>query len=490
MHNYYNQNTQNQYLIASIRAKREQETYLKRICFLLIFGLVVGSFYLWNHRPVSLSTDKGFLALGILWIGFFPSIQYLLDRNRPPMPFLPLMGVFYVNSFAVPIFSSEKLGIGRWSQASVSIQSLQLTLIGLIGMVGVFYATKLTIWKQISPIKLPSYSLNKLINPIQTIVVLHIVFSYFIKLPSVDQLSNVMGNIGYGIFYIIWSRNKNLSLKNKLIVGSCFLFDLLIRFVGGSLANVGFIGTFMGIVIFYERKRIPIVLISILLVFFMTFNIVKGEYRQLTWFGGPYANASPIEKAQLFIDIAVKYYSNPNLNSKEDKESASASAMSRTAHIILFSNIIADTPQPIPYWSGGSYLGFFSKFIPRALWPDKPSEGIGNEFGRRYRYIGKKDYSTTFNLPLIAEMYANFGAQGVQIGMALLGALFSLFEQKLNSPKMGSVEIVIGIGILYSFTSHEWNFSLMFGNVFTVSLVIYLIFRFILRQQQAQKNVV
>ncbi|MBD2164355.1 hypothetical protein H6G04_08050 [Calothrix membranacea FACHB-236] len=488
MQNYYNQNPQKHHLIANSRAKKNQNNYLKKICLLLVFGLVIGSFYLWKNLPVSVSTDKAFLALSIIWIGFFPSIQYLLDRNRPPMPLLPLMGIFYVNSFALPIFSSEKLGIGRWSQSSVSVQSLQLTVIGLLGMVMAFYASKFTLWKQVSPIKLPAYSLTKLINPIQIIVVLHIVFSYFIKLPSVDQLSGVMGNIGYGMFYIIWSRHKNLSLQPKIIVGSCFLFDILLRFVGGALANVGFIGIFMSIVIFYERKRIPIVSIGILLVFFMTFNIVKGEYRQLTWFGGPYANASPIEKAQLFVDIAVKYYSNPHKNSKE-KESSTASAMARTAHIILFANIIADTPQRIPYWNGGSYLGFFTKFIPRALWPDKPSEGIGNEFARRYRYVDKKDYSTTVNLPLIAEMYANFGSQGVQIGMAILGALFSLFEQKLNSTKMGSLEIVIGIGILYSFTSHEWNFSLMFGNVFTVTLVIYLIFRYILRQQQTQKHV-
>ena len=220
----------------------------------------------------------------------------------------------------------------------------------------------------------------------------------------------------------------------------------------------------------------------------MIFNVVKGEYRQLTWYDGPYSQASPLEKAQLFIDIAVKHYSNPDIQSRKQEpgKSSTASALSRTAHIILFSNVIADTPRLVPYWNGESYSGVFAKFIPRILWPNKPQEGIGNVFGRRYRYISIKDYSTTFNLPLIVEMYANFGTSGVQIGMSLLGLLFALLEKMLNSPRMGTLEVVIGVGILYSFTSHEWNFSLMFGNVFTVTLFIYFMFKFILLKQQRQ----
>jgi hypothetical protein len=485
MHNYYTEHTENHYAIAIIRARKKQENYLKRICLLLIFGLVVGSFYLWEHRPESLSSDEAILAMSILWLGFLPSIQYLLDRNRPPMPFLPLMGIFYVNSFALPMFSSEKLGTGSWSQTHVSVQSLQLTLIGLLGMIIAFYASKFSFFKKVSYLKLPAYSLSQLISPLRLIVIFHIIFSYFIKVPSVDQLSDTIGNIGYGMFYIIWSRGQKISPQTKLIIGSCFLFDLLQRFVGGSLANIGFLGTFMGIVIFYEHKRIPIFLISTLLLFFLTFNVVKGEYRQLTWFGGPYSNASPIEKAQLFIDIAVKNYSNSEGKS-EKQETSTASVISRTAHIILFSKVIADTPKLIPYWNGESYFGFVTKFIPRILWPNKPSEAIGNVFARRYRYVGSKDYATTVNLPLMVEMYVNFGASGVQIGMVLLGLLFAFLEQKLNSLKMGSLEIVIGIGMLYPFTSHEWNFSLMFGNVLTVTLCIYLMFKFILRQQQTK----
>ncbi|MDZ8188199.1 MAG: O-antigen polysaccharide polymerase Wzy [Nostoc sp. ChiSLP02] len=486
MHNYYTEQTQNHYEIAVVRVKKKQDSYLKRICLLLLFGLGGGSFYLWEHCPPSLSSDKAILALNIIWLAFLPSIHYLLDRQRPPMPFLPLMGIFYANSFALPMFSHEKLGIGRWSQIHVSTESLQLTAIGLLAMLVSFYVSKFSLWKKVSYLKLPNYSLTNLVIPVRLLVISHIIFSYFIKLPSVDQLSDAIGNIGYGMFYILWSRGEKLSLQTKLIVGSCFLFDLLLRFVGGALANIGFIGTFMGIVIFYERKRIPFLLIGILLIFFITFNVVKGEYRQLTWYG-PYSNASPIEKAQLFIDITMKHYFNPE-NQSEKKESSTAAAMSRTAHIILFSNIIADTPKRIPYWNGESYLGILTKFIPRILWPNKPSEIIGNVFGRRYKYVEKNDYSTTINLPLMVEMYANFGALGVPIGMSLLGALFALFEQKLNSPKMGTLEIVIGIAVLYFFTSHEWNFSLMFGSVFNITLSIYFLFRFILRRQRIKQQ--
>ena len=272
MHNYYTEQTQNHYYAkAIIRAKIKQENYLKRLCLLLVFSLVVGSFYLWDNRPQSLSSDKAILALSILWLSFVPSLQYLLDRNRPPMPFLALMGIFYANSFALPIFSNEKLGIGRWSQQYVSTQSLQLTLLGLFGMIITFYVSKFTLWRKVYLFKLPTYLLTQLIGPFRVLVVLHIVFSYLIKIPSIDQISDTIGNISYGIFYIIWSRGQLSSLPTKLIVGSCFIFEIIIRFSGGSLANLGFLGTFMAIVIFYERKKLPILLITSLLGYIFDF---------------------------------------------------------------------------------------------------------------------------------------------------------------------------------------------------------------------------
>lgn len=490
MHNFYSRQPQ-YYEIATIRTKRKQENYLKRLGVFLIFGLIGVSFYLWQNHSELVSSEKVTLSLGILWVSFLPSIQYLLDRNRPPMPFFPLVGIFYVNSFALPMFSSEKLGIGRWSQEYVTTESLELTLLGVLGMTIAFYASKFLVWKSVSPAKLPTlHSLTQLIKPLTVLVFLHGVFSYVIKLPSIEQITDPIGNVAYGMFYIIWSRGQLSSPAIKLFVGISFLFRLLVAFSSGSLANVGSILIFICIVIFYEKKRLPIFLISFLLTFFLVFNVVKGEYRKLIWYDGAYSQAGVIEKVQLFIDIAIKHYSNPETQSGKQGEtqSSSASALSRTAHIILFSNVIKDTPRLVPYWNGESYSALFTKFIPRILWPDKPTDTVGNTFGRRYKYIGIKDYSTTFNLPWIVEMYANFGNSGVLIGMPLVGFVFAFLEQKLNSPRMGYLEVVIAVATLYGLTSHECNLSLTAGNIFNLALFLYIMFRFILRQKQGKSQ--
>jgi hypothetical protein len=235
----------------------------------------------------------------------------------------------------------------------------------------------------------------------------------------------------------------------------------------------------MVILIWYERKRIPVVFISITLVFLILFNSVKGEYRSLVWFGGKSSHLSSLEKVQLFLDIAVKHYHNPSSSSTDDTslDSSAGSVVSRTAHIVLLSNVIQDTPTIAPYWNGETYLPLLTSYIPRALLPDKPIENAGNRFGRRYNYLGRNDLTTSFNLPWIVEMYANFGILGILMGMPLLGVFLAFLEKLFNQASMNFLEFIIGCTILFRLIYQESNFSLMTGSVITLSVALYFLLK-------------
>ncbi len=482
---------QNYEQIAIIKAQRAQKRYFKRLRWFLIVALIAGSAYLLDKRPASISLDKALLALGITWVGFLPSLQYLLDRNRPPMPFLPLVGIFYATSFGLPMFASDQKLPGRWSLADVSETALVLALLGVAGMNIAFFASKASVWQKVSPIRIAaSYPLGKLLTILWLLLLSHLAFLYvpFVRsIPSVGQLLNPVGYVAYGMFYIIGSRGKLSSLQTWLLLGVCAPLECIPRFASGSLAQMMLLGLFMVLVVWFERKRIPVILITITLLIFLIFNSVKGEYRYLVWAGGEYINASPIEKVQLFIELAVKQYQNPNPKSQEE-ESATDSAVSRSAHIITLSAVIEDTPSKVPYWNGETYLPLLTSYIPRALWPDKPTETIGNVFGRRYNYLGKNDFVTSFNLPWIVEMYVNFGSWGILIGMSLVGVSMAFLNQKFNHPDMGSLEFVIGCTILFSLIYQESNLSLMTGGILTLFLALYVIFKIGLGSQRRRVN--
>jgi hypothetical protein len=466
----------------ALKAYLAHKRYIKRLLWVTLIALVTLSGYLLYQRPASVSIEKAFLALGITWVGFLPSLQYLLDRNRPPMPFFPLVGIFYATSFGLPIFASNQFISDRWSLTNVTSTALSLTLLGLIGMNMAFFISKYSLFKRLNPIRLPSlYPVSRLRTLLWIMLVLHLAFLYvptIQKIPSLGQLLDPIGYVAYGMFYIIYSRKKLPTLQCLLLIGICFPLEVIPRFTSGSLAQIMLLCLFMIMVVWYENKKIPIVFIMITLLFFVTFNSVKSEYRYLVWFGKGF-QLSTIEKVHLFIELAIDHYHSNDFKSQK-RGSVNApidSIISRTAHIILFSNVVEDTPARVPYWGGETYLPLLTSYIPRALFPGKPIENTGNRFGRRYQYLNSNDFITSYNLPWIVEMYANFGAIGVFIGMPSIGLMLAFLEQKINNPEMSSLEVVIGNTILFNLIYQESNLSLMTGSIFNLTLALYLLFK-------------
>jgi hypothetical protein len=472
-------------------SQQKQQSYFEKAKLLLLFALVVYSVYSIDKRPEALSLEKALLALGIIWAGAIPSLQYLGDRNRPPVPFLPLIGIFYASTFGLPMFWADKKIHYVWSLTDVTEQSLWLALLGVIGLIAAFYYSKLFLFSKTSPIRLTqSYPLNKLIVLLWILLILHIfslyAASFINEIPSLGQLLDPIGYICYGMFYIL-RRQRNLpNIQTWILLYLCLPLEILPRFASGLLAQVMILGLFMTIIIFHESKRIPVVLITVFSIFVLIFTPLKSEYRSLTWIDLPQSQQlSVFQRSQIFIDIAIKKYSEPDAFTFTSTEDANEDlSKGRTAHILVFSNVIQDTPARVPYWEGQSYLPLLTSFIPRIIFPDKPTENTGNEFGRRYGYLSTNDDSTSFNLPWIVEMYVNFGSMGVLIGMPLVGVLLAFIEQKFNNQNMNSLEFVTGTTIVFRLVYQESNFSLMLGGIITLSVALYVLFKLFLIEKR------
>jgi hypothetical protein len=475
-------------------AELANRRYFRRLRWFLIVALVAGSSYLLDKRPESISFENSLLALGITWLGLLPSFQYLLDRNRPPIPFFPLVGIFYATSFGLPMFAGDLELTGKWSLSNVTSTALTLVLLGVAGMNIAFFISKFVLWKKVSKIRISeSYSLGKLLTLLWLLLISHIAFIYIPsiqKIPSIGQLLDPVGYIAYGMFYILWSRGKLPAIQIWILLGVFVPLEVLKRFVSGLLAEVMTLGLYMVIVSWSERKRIPIIFISTTLLIYLVFSPVKAEFRTVTWFSNNSSNISILDKAQLFIDLAIKHYQNSTTNSSDkSSEDLAGSLVSRSSIITVFSEVVKDTPSRVPYWNGETYLPLFTSYIPRIVWPDKPVLTTGNAFGRRYNYLRKTDFETSFNLPWIVEMYANFGSLGVLIGMPLAGVLLAFLEQKFNYPGMNSVELVFGATLLFRLFYQESSFALMLGAIVNLSLALYVLFKVFLGGKKRRRSV-
>ena len=464
-------------LIIKNKQQLKNRRYVNKIYYCLLAGLIFFTIYILFNAPPTLPTSKLNLALLILWVCLFPSLYYLRNPQRPPIPFLPLIGLFYAIAFSLPMFLADDIYVfGVASLREVSNFSLFLTLVGVSSLIFFFYQSKASVWEKVKPIKISnSYSINRLLFLTWLALILHFIYEFVPLLHSIPSIGNFLSPLGilcYGIFYLVWAEKKLPRIQALLLICIFFPLEMLAALTSGALAQIIYLMIFACCLIWYKHQRISIILISFIVAIYIFLNPIKGQYRELVW-GGIYSNQSLMTKTQLFIELAIDHQSNKSASfALEDTEEQN---ISRIAHIALFSKVIEDTPKFVPYWNGGSYLSLLTKFIPRVIWTNKPEETIGNQFGQRYHLITSLNTKTSVNLPWIVELYANFGTVGILIGMPFFGVLLALVEQLFNNNKMNLIECVLGITIILNLIYQESNFSLMIGRVLILGIGLYFI---------------
>lgn len=97
--------------------------------------------------------------------------------------------------------------------------------------------------------------------------------------------------------------------------------------------------------------------------------------------------------------------------------------------------IVAQTPEQVPFQYGETILLTVYSLVPRIVWPDKPSIimcGLNN-----LHFSGRgPDANTCSAMTVPGELYWNFGAPGVMIGLLIFG---------------------VGVGVLYRWLNDEFR---------------------------------
>ena len=130
------------------------------------------------------------------------------------------------------------------------------------------------------------------------------------------------------------------------------------------------------------------------------------------------------------------------------------------------------TPDPQPYRYGATYIPLLTKWIPRLLWQAKPRETLGNEWARTYGLTSSDDFSYSYNLPWIAEMYMNFGFLGVLGVSFLIGLLFYFFKFAMCCSGSSPGKLAFGVLLMTPLMFPESNLSLVLGGVMVGGILL------------------
>ena len=211
------------------------------------------------------------------------------------------------------------------------------------------------------------------------------------------------------------------------------------------------------------RKSIPWTVLLVALPLLFALQSAKDVFRSLTWeVTNRTLEADVVTKTKIYLDLTLSLLSEADEDLAKD---GLERLVQRINYLAIFAHVVDLTPSQVPYWEGSSYAPLFLVMIPRVLFPDKPKDYLGQEFGHAYYIIDFTNTETSVNVAQIVEMYANFGALGVCLGMFILGIVLSLLSHIFNHNNLGDLGIV-GSSLIFAHLAHiESNLSLVYGSL-------------------------
>jgi hypothetical protein len=424
----------------------------------------------------------------ILWaFCFLPAWQYFRQAQdvRPPIPFMPVMGLFYALYYARPLVfggTNEHWRI-RVDPASDYDYPAQLALEGwLMLLLG---------WEILRPrlrrIVVSGYNPKRMetaalvlacLGPIAQVAQVQMALPLFAA--GVARFFYSLGYLGLGLLMMLVAGGRSAFVtKLGLLVLTIIL--AVLQFVSGFIA--GFLTT--AAVLFFSfwavRRRLSARLVLAAISVALIALVVKSSldaYRKVAWLqAGDLSNGAKLSLLATLTSQSIVEEGVVGAISNGSRSSAR-----RSANMDLLADIVRRTPSPVPYWNGASYVSLIGLAIPRFLWPTKPTKRLGQEFGHRYSLLDANDTHTSFNLPFLVEFYANLGEAGVVLGMFLVGAIYGILARFVNRPEQDSLLTIAGIVLMLPLLNIESDFSLTFGGLLMDGFALWLVLRVIRRR--------
>ncbi len=363
------------------------------------------------------------------------------DRSIPFMPFATLIFAYY---FALPVFLLKRYATGLFTAtipAPYITIALGYSLLGLYCMFAGYYGPARWVFAPI----LPRFNLRWRDERAVRLAALALgVGGLFMSTSSVvsalpDSLAQVgtfaadFSMVGICTLVALQLAGRVDRFTTVFIWGFLIPARIAIGLGTGSAANGLIVGAAVAFMFAAVRRSIPWKMLALGTMALFILRPAEAPFRAATWSGGRLAEATTVQKIRLFSDIVYRITIGGAVPLQDLIEFASL----RLGQFTVLAQVIEDTPSMIPFWEGESYYPILFKPIPRFILPDKPEEMSGQMFGHRYGLISKWNTTTSFNLPQIVELYANFGLVAVIGGMFLFGLIYRLLLEIYVHPGMG-----------------------------------------------------
>lgn len=241
-----------------------------------------------------------------------------------------------------------------------------------------------------------------------------------------------------------------------LLIGAFLSGRFLAGIASGWLGASVSIMIICSIVYLYERRKIPKVAIVLLLGYILFFQAGKEAFRKTFW--GERVESTFSQRISFWSSESLRNWQltleNPdaeNWHRLIDQSLSRMSLLQQTAHVLGL------TPDAVPYQHGRLYSYMLVTWIPRALWPAKPSVNEANQFYQvAYGLTDAHDLDrVSIAVGTVTESFINFGWWGPFLVMIPLGIFMDYFQHAFLAHDSGWVLNAIGVALVPTFLSVE-----------------------------------
>ena len=452
---------------------------------------------LWSISTFPISFTAALCAFLMILL---PWWSYCVWKNgaQQEFPLFPMVGAMYVVAYALPLFLGQHLGKTSHGPRVLAPQAIDNTMmLAVFGVVALGAGMTLRIpWGMTSGRMLEFDERPAAWNIVRFIFIVTALMAIGLGIGGMGEggrqilvdLESVVAMVAFLALFRRFLRGQAGQTDQLLLLGF-----VLLR-LGGGVAS-GWLGAVvwflivMGVCYFDVRRSVPTAAIIGILIVVLFLQPGKTEFRKHYWHGIGNVSGTVTERTLYWLEASARAWSGA-LDRPEKRSELFGVTVSRASLLEPTAMVVQMTPSQVPYQHGKLYKYLVITWIPRALWPDKPSFSEANQFYQvAYGITDRKDLNkVSMAVGALTESYINFGWLGPPTVMLIVGLILNLVRRYFLDAEQGEFLHCVGLALLPTLMVIESQLAQYLSGIVQAILLTVLVFLPALRLVRAAGN--
>src|SRR4051812_35330277 len=214
----------------------------------------------------------------------------------------------------------------------------------------------------------------------------------------------------------------------------------------GWLGTLIWPGIICALIYITEGRRIPVLTATLVVGAVMFLQVGKSAFRELYWSGQNQGTTT--ERLQFWVEQSASKWSDAlNGRGTETSGGLASKTVGRLSLLTQAAHVIDWTPEIVPFQYGRTYSYLAVTFIPRFLWPDKPTVSEANQFYQvAYGLTAQNElHKVSIAVGFLTEGFINFGWWGVIGATYCVGLVLGIFQRTFLAADSSNLFRCIGL---------------------------------------------